>query len=245
MTVQAGRALEVAPEAPHSARYLLACLCPLPHTRRATIPKKLIESGAGVVKPFRYRILLVDDERALREIGQAVLESQGYEVQCAGDGFEGLVALKQSLPDIIISDLRMPHMSGFEFLSVVRQRFPGIPVIVISGEFTGTDVPESVLADAFFEKGQYTPAQLFKKILEFLDEIPARPRAGKGSKTPVWVHRTGDRTLVAVTCHRCLRTFPVTAPMKVGTNGVPCDFCASGVTFQMTELALAKTTGAS
>ena len=56
---------------------------------------------------------------------------------CAEDGFEGLAALKQSLPDIIISDLRMPNMNGFEFLSVVRRRFPVIPVIVISGEFSG------------------------------------------------------------------------------------------------------------
>ena len=64
--------------------------------------------------------------------------------------------LKQSLPDVVISDLRMPNMSGFEFLSVVRRRFPQIAVIAISGEFAGIDVPESVLADAFFEKGQYS-----------------------------------------------------------------------------------------
>jgi len=85
-------------------------------------------------------------------MGKTLLETQGYEVLCAGDGFEGLAALKQSLPDIIISDLRMPNMSGFEFLSVVRRRFPVIPVIVISGEFSGLSVPETVLADAFFPK---------------------------------------------------------------------------------------------
>ena len=79
-----------------------------------------------------------------------LLESKNYEVLCAKDGFEGLTALKRSLPDIIISDLRMPNMNGFEFLSVVRRRFPVIPVIVISGEFSGITVPESVLADAFF-----------------------------------------------------------------------------------------------
>jgi len=106
---------------------------------------------------FKYRILIVEDDVALLELGKALLETEGYEVLGAEDGFEGLSALKQSLPDIIISDLRMPNMNGFEFLSVVRRRFPTIPVIVISGEFSGLTVPESVLADAFFAKGEYQP----------------------------------------------------------------------------------------
>ena len=102
---------------------------------------------------FPYRIVVVEDDLAIREIARHLLESKGYEVLGAEDGFEGLAALKRLLPDVIISDLRMPNMNGFEFLSVVRRRFPSIPVIVISGEFTGLNVPESVLADAFFPKG--------------------------------------------------------------------------------------------
>jgi CheY-like chemotaxis protein len=109
---------------------------------------------------FRYRVLIVDDEEALRQLGKAILETQGYEVHCAADGFEGLAALKQALPDMIISDLQMPNMNGFEFLFVVRHRFPTVPVIAISGEFSGISVPESVLADAFFPKGNYKPANL-------------------------------------------------------------------------------------
>jgi CheY-like chemotaxis protein len=101
---------------------------------------------------FPYRILIVEDDPRLREVGKLVLETQGYEVHVAGDGFEALIALKRSLPDIIISDLSMPNMNGFELLSVVRRRFPTIPVIVISGEFSVLTVPESVLADAFFPK---------------------------------------------------------------------------------------------
>lgn len=81
---------------------------------------------------FRYRILVVDDEENLRKMAQAILESQGYEVMCAVDDFHALATLRQSLPDVIISDLRMPNMNGFEFLSVVRSRFPQIPIIAIS-----------------------------------------------------------------------------------------------------------------
>ena len=179
---------------------------------------------------FAYRILIVEDDPNLREMAGRLLESKGYEVLGAEDGFEGLTALKRSLPDVIISDLRMPNMNGFEFLSVVRRRFPAIPVIAISGEFSGVGVPESVLADAFFSKGQYRPQELFSKIEEFLTQLPTRPRAGKPQKAAIWVKNSTD--LVAVTCTECLRTFPVpNAPQ--GINEVECDFCSSIIRFEM------------
>ena len=175
-------------------------------------------------------MLIVDDEQHLRELGKRVLESQGYEVHCAGDGFEGLAALKKSLPDMIISDLRMPNMNGFEFLSVVRQRFPAIPVVVISGEFSGVSVPESVLADAFFPKGGYKPAALFEKISELLNEFPSRRDAVKPNGAAVWVRN--DLGLIAVTCTQCLRTFPIDEATK-GFNKAECDFCQSVVQFEI------------
>jgi CheY-like chemotaxis protein len=179
---------------------------------------------------FRYRILIVEDDPALREFGKLLLGAQGYEILCAEDGFEGLAALKQSLPDIIISDLRMPNMNGFEFLSVVRRRFPIIPVIAISGEFSGLSVPESVLADAFFSKGEYQPAQLFEKIAELLEELPTRPRTGKPNKAAVWVKN--DKGTIAVTCSECLRTFPVSTAQK-GINEAECDFCSCLIRFEI------------
>jgi CheY-like chemotaxis protein len=179
---------------------------------------------------FQYRILIVEDDASLREFGKLLLAAQGYEVLCAEDGFEGLAALKQSLPDIIISDLRMPNMNGFEFLSVVRRRFPSIPVIAISGEFSGLSVPESVLADAFSSKGQYQPPQLFEKIVELLQELPTRPRIGKPNKAAVWVKN--DKGTIAVTCSECLRTFPVSAVLK-GINEAECDFCGCVIRFEI------------
>jgi CheY-like chemotaxis protein len=181
---------------------------------------------------FPYRILIVEDEPVVRQIAQAMLQAKGYDVLCANDGFEGLLALKRSLPDVIISDLRMPNMNGFEFLSVVRRRFPAIPVIVISGEFTGLNVPESVLADAFFPKGGYRPEDLFTRIEQFLVELPTRPRLGKPAKAAIWVKNSGD--IVAVTCTDCLRTFPV-AGSTAGINVVPCDFCPAQIRFEIIQ----------
>jgi CheY-like chemotaxis protein len=182
------------------------------------------------MESFRYRILIVDDEPSLRQLGKLLLEAQGYEVLCAEDGFEGLAALKESLPDIIISDLRMPNMNGFEFLSVVRRRFPTSPVIVISSEFTGLSVPESVLADAFFSKGGFKPDDLFEKIIDLLHELPTRPRAGKPTKAAVWVKN--DKGSIAVTCSECLRTFPVSKAIR-GVNEAECDFCSSVIRFEI------------
>ncbi len=121
-------------------------------------------------------------------------------------------------------------MNGFEFLSVVRRRFPVIPVIVISGEFSGLNVPESVLTDAYFAKGQYSIETLFAKILELICELPSRPRVGRPDKAAVWVKN--DKGIVAVTCTDCLRTFPVAGTIQ-GVNTVPCEFCECNIRFEV------------
>ncbi len=124
----------------------------------------------------------------------------------------------------------MPNMNGFEFLSVVRRRFLTIPVIVVSGEFSGLTVPESVLADAFFPKGGYMPEELFAKIAELLHELPPRPRVGKPTRAAVWVKN--DKGTIAVTCSECLRTFPVPGALN-GINEVECDFCCCAIRFEI------------
>ena len=166
----------------------------------------------------------------MRDVIRAQLEEQDYEVLCAEDGFEGLIALKRSLPDLIISDLRMPNMSGFEFLSIVRRRFSNIPVIAISSEFSTLSLPESVLADAFFQKGEYELPELFKKIAELLETLPSRPRVGKLNRAAVWVKTS--KGILAVTCSECLRTFPVSDAIK-GVNEAECDFCGSHIRFEV------------
>ncbi len=60
--------------------------------------------------------------------------------------------MKRELPDIVLSDLNMPGMSGFDFLPIVRRRFPGIHLIAMSAAFTGNEVPPGVVADAFYPK---------------------------------------------------------------------------------------------
>lgn|SRR6476659_6168177 len=68
---------------------------------------------------FNFRILVVDDELSILKTSAAVLGTRGYEVRTAVDGFQALAELRRSLPDLVISDLRMPNMSGFELLPLL------------------------------------------------------------------------------------------------------------------------------
>ena len=105
----------------------------------------------------RSAVLVVDDEPSVRESTAMFLaEAGGYEVSTAQHGLDALSQLKTPPPpDVIVSDLNMPQMSGFEFLSAVRQSFPGIPVLAFSGAYpSGDAVPDGVLADAFLTKGE-------------------------------------------------------------------------------------------
>ena len=78
-------------------------------------------------------VLLVEDEDAVRELLSETLSEYGYSVDVAADGWEGLARLEHRSFDVILLDLRMPRKEGLEVLKTVRDRFPHMPVIVISG----------------------------------------------------------------------------------------------------------------
>src|SRR5690242_3110015 len=139
----------------------------------------------------RRQILLVDDEASVRNTLAMLLTSAGYDVATAKDGFEALLHLKRALPDVIISDLNMPQMSGFEFLSVVRRRFPQIPVIAMSGAYQeGSAVPGGVIADGFYSKGSH-PEAFLSTVADLIRTSAAREAAHRRESAPVWIPRNG------------------------------------------------------
>ena len=101
----------------------------------------------------KVRLLIVDDEPSIRMLMTHLFTELGYSVRSAEDGFSALRHIRSELPEIILSDLNMPGMSGFELLSVVRRQFPAIHTIAMSGAFSGIEIPPGVEADAFYEKG--------------------------------------------------------------------------------------------
>jgi len=181
---------------------------------------------------FAPRVLLVDDEPTLNETLSAVLKASGFVCRCAGDGFEALRLLRETPPDILISDLRMPNMSGFELLAIIRRRFPQIAVIVISGEFIANVETSGLLMNAFFQKGQYRPQQLIDTMRELYKECPIRPALAKPTHAPLWINRRNSEYLLA-TCTECLRSFPIDKDEAAGEGlqSAECPSCGTTITY--------------
>ena len=81
----------------------------------------------------KNRILVVDDEAALRTVLSTQLKGQGYSVSTAGDGDIAIELLRSQDFDLILLDLKMPNVDGFEVLSYVKEKHPTTKVIVLTG----------------------------------------------------------------------------------------------------------------
>ncbi len=88
--------------------------------------------------PVRPRsILLVDDDAAVRDLLGIGLRQAGYDVSLASDGTEALSICRRKPIDLLITDLVMPEREGFEIIRYFREKLPHVPIIVISGAFSG------------------------------------------------------------------------------------------------------------
>lgn len=79
------------------------------------------------------RILIIDDEQAIRSVLRRALERAGHEVSEADDGRAGLKQIAQSPFDLVVTDIVMPKMEGIEFILQVHREQPGLKVIAVSG----------------------------------------------------------------------------------------------------------------
>src|SRR5438045_8037396 len=188
--------------------------------------------------PVKRHILVVDDDESVREVFTVMLQEKGYQVATAKNGFDALVKLKEVvIPDVIISDLNMPEMSGFEFLSVVRRRFPKISAIASSGAYGSRGVPTGVLADAFYAKGGENSNILLNSVAELIRTSAARAVAQQEGSAPVWIPRNGKDSkgvpYVVITCTECLRSFPlnITTEQNPKVVETPCLFCGNKVKY--------------
>ena len=185
-----------------------------------------------------HHVLVVDDEPSVRESLAGFLNDAGYDVSTAEHGFDALLQLKRITPDVIISDLDMPQMSGFEFLSVVRRRFPEIPVVAIGGAYqSGDHVPGGIIADAFYAKGKHHLAELSRTVAELIRTKAARAMDHHRQSAPVWIRRNGRDSkgvpFIVLTCTDCLRSFPLSVMQESGQEiqETPCLFCTTPVRY--------------
>lgn len=124
-----------------------------------------LQSGKG-------RILVVDDSRTVREVEKRLLQSHGYYVDTANDGIEGLITARDKAYSLIISDIDMPRMNGFELLAKLQQdeKLRSIPVVIVSYKDREEDRFKALKlgAKAYLTKGSFHDDTLIKLIRELL-----------------------------------------------------------------------------
>jgi CheY-like chemotaxis protein len=181
------------------------------------------------------RVLLVDDEPLARKLMSRYLVAAGYVVRVAEDGLDAIGKLRAGLPDLIISDLKMPRMSGFELLDVVRKRFPQIPIIAISG-MSPDELPAAVSADAYFYKNGSGFEQLIDTISGLTRKPPVRTALPPVDAKPVQAKYDADGDCI-IGCDDCLREFRARAATFVTDNErrVACVHCGKFVHFLFGE----------
>jgi two-component system, NtrC family, nitrogen regulation response regulator NtrX len=94
-------------------------------------------------------ILIIDDEKAIRKTLGEILSYEGYKLDEAGDGEEGLKKFKEKEYDVILCDIKMPKMDGIEFLEKAKEINPDVPIIMISGHGTIDTAVEAVKKGAY------------------------------------------------------------------------------------------------
>jgi CheY-like chemotaxis protein len=119
----------------------------------------------------KANLLVVDDELSIRMTLSCLLKEIGYRVRTAEDGLSALIKIREEVPEILLSDLHMPGMSGFELLSVAARQFPDLRTIAMSGAFIGDEIPTGVAADAFYQKGSG-----LERLLRMIETLLLRER---------------------------------------------------------------------
>ena len=94
-------------------------------------------------------ILIIDDERAIRKTLGEILSYEGYKIEEASDGEEGLRKFKEKAYDVVLCDIKMPKLDGIEFLDKAREANSDVPIIMISGHGTIETAVEAVKKGAF------------------------------------------------------------------------------------------------
>jgi two-component system alkaline phosphatase synthesis response regulator PhoP/two-component system response regulator VicR len=117
------------------------------------------------------RILAVDDEPNIRRLIQVNLERQGYTVEVAENGAQALEKIRESCPDLLVSDVMMPEMDGFELVANIRRdpTLENLPIIVLTAKTQDRDVMEGYKrgADMYLTK-PFNPAELLNFVKRLL-----------------------------------------------------------------------------
>ena len=134
------------------------------------------------------KILLVEDDKSLREIYGVRLLAEGYDIVSAGDGEEALAMAIKDRPDLIVSDVMMPKISGFDMLDILRSttETKGIKVIMMTALSSEDQRQRGVAlgADRYLVKSQVGIEDVVRTVHEVLGDAPVTSSSGGFSTTP-------------------------------------------------------------
>ncbi|MBL8058061.1 MAG: response regulator [Anaerolineales bacterium] len=117
------------------------------------------------------KILVAEDERDIRDLIAFTLQFAGYTVVTANNGEEGLALARQEVPDLILSDVRMPKMTGYEMCRQIKAepRTAHVPVVFLSAKGQDQEVQSGLAAGATeYLLKPFAPDQLLAKVAEIL-----------------------------------------------------------------------------
>lgn len=167
------------------------------------------------------KIMLVEDDNNLREIYEARLLAEGYEIVSAQDGEEALAIAVKEKPDLIISDVMMPKISGFDMLDILRStpETKDTKVIMMTALSQAEDKQRAdrLGADRYLVKSQVTLEDVAKVAREVIDNVPA------GTQPPTPDAATPEVVPPQPTAPPAADPVPSAAPAPVATPAAPTD----------------------
>ena len=120
------------------------------------------------------KILIIEDDKFLRELISQKILKEGYEIVEAVDGEKGLESVKSEKPDLVLLDLILPGIDGFEVLDRIKSdpEVSEIPVIILSNLGQKDDIEKGLKMGAidFLIKAHFTPAEIIGKIKDIMKE---------------------------------------------------------------------------
>jgi two-component system, OmpR family, alkaline phosphatase synthesis response regulator PhoP len=120
------------------------------------------------------KILVVEDDALIRELDRVNLESAGFAVVLATDGFQGLEMARTENPDLIVLDIMLPKMDGFKVCRILKfdDKYKHIPIIMLTARIQEVDKETGFKtgADGYMTK-PYDPEELIKKINQVLADF--------------------------------------------------------------------------
>ncbi len=150
--------------------------------QKPILPKTLLRSIKHLLCSQAQTVLVVDDDPEIRNLTKEILEEAGMQVRCAQNGLEALASFEEVIPDLILLDLMMPLMDGFETVHRLKENplWEKIPVIVISAK-TLTEQEHQYLNQgitSIMKKGEMTSATLMKQIGEAVNKLEKKGKKG-------------------------------------------------------------------